>query len=125
MIFQNLISNAVKFSQSSGIIKINLLKLNKDESFSEKNIHEDSLIFSISDSGIGIPTYQQKNIFSKLFRADNARESGIEGTGLGLYVVKSIVDQSGGSVWFKSEENKGTSFNISFPIKGMKVKEKE
>lgn len=130
MVFQNLVTNAVKFTQPSGTIKIVLNKLNKDESFGGKIMNEESLVFSISDSGISIPDYQQNNIFSKLFRADNARESGIEGTGLGLYVVKSIVDQSGGSVWFKSptshningEENKGTDFYVAFPLSGMKTK---
>ncbi len=121
MVFQNLVSNAVKFTPLAGVIKINISKVKKYENYNEKIIKEDSLVFSISDSGIGIPIHQQKSIFSKLFRADNAKESGIEGTGLGLYVVKSIIDQSSGLVWFKSEENEGSTFNIAFPSSGMKL----
>ncbi|HEY5588493.1 MAG TPA: ATP-binding protein [Candidatus Paceibacterota bacterium] len=124
MIFQNLLSNAVKYTPPSGLIKISLLKINKGESFGDKIIDEESLAYSVADSGMGIPTSQQGRIFSKLFRADNAKESETEGTGLGLYVVKSIVDQAGGSLWFKSEENKGSTFYVVFPLSGMKVKEK-
>lgn len=124
MIFQNLISNAIKYTKLEGHLKISLLKINKDEKFGEKIIEQESLAFSVEDSGMGIPILQQDRIFSKLFRADNAKESETEGTGLGLYVVKSIVDQSGGLLWFKSEENKGSTFYVVFPISGMKVKEK-
>lgn len=77
----------------------------------------------VSDSGMGIPNSEKEKIFSKLFRAENARQSETEGTGLGLYIIKSIIDQSGGEVWFDSEEGKGTKFYISFPISGMKKKE--
>ena len=72
---------------------------------------------------MGIPSNQKEKIFLKLFRADNARESETEGTGLGLYIVKSIIDQSGGCIWFNSEENKGTTFYIVLPLSGMKKKE--
>ena len=125
MIFQNLVSNAVKYTKPEGHLKISLLKINKDENFGDKIMNEECLAFSVEDSGMGIPIGQQDRIFSKLFRADNAKESETEGTGLGLYVVKSIVDQSGGSLWFKSEENKGSTFYVIFPIGGMKTKEKK
>ena len=124
MIFQNLISNAVKYTKENGLLKINLQKINKGNIYENKTIDEDSFAFSVSDSGIGIPAAQQDRIFSKLFRADNAKESETEGTGLGLYVVKSIVDQSGGLLWFKSEENKGSTFFVVFPLTGMRVKKK-
>lgn len=124
MIYQNLLSNAVKYTQPEGFVKISLFKVNKNEIIDGVKMYEDSLIFSVSDSGMGIPKEQQDKIFLKLFRADNAKESETEGTGLGLYVIKSIVDQSGGQVWFKSEINTGTTFYVSFPLSGMKVKEK-
>lgn len=125
MIFQNLLSNAVKYTPIDGIIKINLLKINKGKKFGERTMEEESLAFSVSDPGVGIPLNQQGKVFSKLFRADNVKKTEPEGTGLGLYVVKSVVDQSGGSVWFTSEENKGSIFYVSFPITGMKIIRKE
>ncbi len=123
MVFQNLLSNAVKYTEPKCSVKIEISTMNGGDTFGNKILDGESLVFSVSDSGIGIPTDQQDKIFSKLFRADNARESETEGTGLGLYIIKSIIDQSGGSVWFKSEEDRGTTFYVSFPISGMKKKE--
>ena len=71
---------------------------------------------------MGIPKIQQKKIFQKLFRADNVRETDTEGTGLGLYIIKSIVDNTGGKIWFESVENKGTSFSFTIPLSGMQSK---
>ncbi len=125
MIFQNLLSNAIKYTEIKGRVKICIEKKKKGDEFGHKKLDEDSLVFFVEDSGMGIPIYQQDKIFQKLFRADNAKESETEGTGLGLYVIKSIVDKAGGEIWFKSEENKGTTFYVSFPISGMKMKEVE
>lgn len=112
MIFQNLLSNAVKYTPKNG--KINLIiKLDKEK----KNVCID-----VEDTGMGIPSNQQENIFSKLFRADNAKQSDTEGTGLGLYIVKAILDISGGKVWFESKKNKGTKFHVLIPKTGMKSK---
>lgn len=58
----------------------------------------------------------------RLFRADNVKERDTEGTGLGLYLVKSIVEHSGGNVWFNSQEGKGPTFFVTFPTKGMRKK---
>ncbi len=123
IIFQNLLSNAVKYTDSEGLIKIYLASLKAGQNFGERNLKEDCLVFSIEDSGMGIPASQQDKIFTKLFRADNAKESENEGTGLGLYVIKLIIDKAGGDIWFKSEQGKGTIFYITFPISGMKIKE--
>jgi PAS domain S-box-containing protein len=120
IIFQNLLSNAVKYTLDSGNINIEILKIKNGDNWGGKNINEDSLAIKISDSGIGIPKNQQDKMFSKMFRADNARESETEGTGLGLYIIQSIVDKSGGSIWFESEENKGTTFYVIFSKDGMK-----
>ncbi len=56
-------------------------------------------------------------------RADNAVETKTDGTGLGLYIVKSIVEESDGKIWFISKENEGTAFHVSFPLSGMVAKE--
>ena len=107
MVVQNLLSNSVKYTPDKGKIKIDLI-LDK-----KKKI----LTFKIFDTGYGIPKNQQDKIFTKLFRADNVREKDTEGTGLGLYIVKAIVDNSGGKVWFESKENKGSTFYVSLPYK--------
>lgn len=82
-----------------------------------------SLVFVVKDTGYGIPENQQGRIFQKLFRADNVRIKDTEGTGLGLYIVKSIVDQAGGKIWFESIQDQGTTFYITLPLLGMKKKE--
>ncbi|OGH74271.1 MAG: hypothetical protein A3G00_00145 [Candidatus Magasanikbacteria bacterium RIFCSPLOWO2_12_FULL_43_12] len=94
---------------------------------------EDSIAIKVADTGYGIPKDQQNKIFTKLFRADNVREKDTEGTGLGLYIVKSIIDHSGGKIWFsspggsalggESSENPGTTFYVTLPLAGMKKKE--
>lgn len=111
MVYQNLFSNAVKYTPSGGEIKIEIHFIEK-EGFHIK----------VTDTGIGISKGSQSKIFTKLFRADNALECEAEGTGLGLYIVKAIADQSGGKIWFESEEKKGTVFHVTFPLEGMKVK---
>lgn len=111
IVIQNLLSNATKYTPDGGMISLEIVK-------KEKDMH-----VSISDTGFGIPEKQQKMIFTKLFRADNARENVSEGTGLGLYVVKAVVEQFGGKIWFESKENKGTTFYVTIPLEGMKKKE--
>jgi len=58
-----------------------------------------------------------------MFRADNVRQKDTNGTGLGLYIVKPVLDQTGGKIWFESVENKGITFYVTLPLTGMKNKE--
>jgi len=104
MIFQNLISNSVKYTPDNGKISCSIAKDNKN------------LLFQISDTGIGIPKDQQKRVFEKLFRANNAFSHDPEGNGLGLYVVRASVEGLGGKIWFESEEGKGTTFFVNLPF---------
>lgn len=113
MVMQNLLSNAVKYTPEGGKIEL-ALSLDQEK----KNV-----LLAVSDTGYGIPKNQQDRIFTKLFRADNVRGKETEGTGLGLYIVKSIIEHSGGKVWFESAENKGTTFYLTLPLAGMKKKE--
>ncbi|MFZ2664425.1 MAG: ATP-binding protein [Patescibacteria group bacterium] len=115
VILENILTNAVKYTSEGGEIQISL---SLDKIGNQKNI-----LFKISDTGYGIPKNQQDKIFTKLFRADNVREKDTEGTGLGLYIAKSILSHSDGKIWFKSEENKGTTFFVTIPVSGMKRKE--
>lgn len=105
MIFQNLISNSVKYTPENGTITCIV-------SSDEKQV-----LFKIKDTGIGIPKDQQKRVFEKLFRASNAFSHDPEGNGLGLYLVKATTENLGGKICFKSEEEKGTTFFVSLPIK--------
>jgi signal transduction histidine kinase len=79
-------------------------------------------VTSVTDNGFGIPEAQQAMMFTKFFRADNARVKHTDGTGLGLYIIKSILEHSGGSIWYSSEENKGSIFYLAIPMTGMRAK---
>ena len=74
------------------------------------------LFFVIKDTGVGVPEKEKRYIFRKFYRAENALKRKTRGSGLGLYVCKSIVEKSGGRIWFDSEENKGTTFYFTLPI---------
>lgn len=97
----------MKYSKKEGIVQVRLF-------FDTKRF-----CIEVTDQGCGIPLRQQKKIFMKMFRADNASVIDPEGSGLGLYIVKAIVDSTGGKIWFTSKENEGTIFSIIFPIAGM------
>jgi len=97
----NLLSNASKYSGEGAIIWLNSV------------IKNGQLEFSIRDEGIGIPASDQSRLFQTFFRANNAIH--IQGTGMGLHIVKRFLDIMGGTIHFTSEENKGSTFVIQFP----------
>jgi len=101
---ENLIGNAVKYSLERGKIEITLTK--------KGSVY----VFGVKDNGIGIPVYQQRQVFSKFFRSDVAMKHQAEGTGLGLFIAKNVIEQSGGKIWFQSKDGVGTIFNFSIPI---------
>jgi signal transduction histidine kinase len=70
----------------------------------------------VSDTGIGIPASQQAILFNRFARADNARERGITGTGLGLYLCRELTELQGGRLWFTSEEGSGSTFYLTLPL---------
>ncbi len=108
-IIHNLVSNAIKYSFDKGIIRINLRK-------SKSGL----LDIDIIDTGLGIPKDQQKYILKRYYRARNVINSQRPGTGLGLIMVKKLIEKTGGTISFESEENKGTTFNVQ--LKSLKNK---
>jgi PAS domain S-box-containing protein len=118
MIVQNLLSNAVKYTPEKGTVTLTMRPA-KAEEIKEAKLHSHHLylFISVSDTGYGIPKDQQGKIFEKLFRADNVRKLDVEGTGLGLYIIKEVSHKLGGTIWFESIEGKGTTFYVIIPFK--------
>lgn len=105
VVLDNLVSNAIKYIGKGS--KVEALVRERD-GFVE---------VSIKDDGVGIPKIQQGKLFQKFFRSDNAVRNQTEGTGLGLYIAKNIIKQSGGKMWFFSEEGKGSVFSFNLPAR--------
>ena len=100
----NLVSNAVKYTPPGGEIAIRIHQ------------RDGSIHWAIRDSGIGIPQSAQRRLFEKFYRAENASVMETEGTGLGLYLVRLIVERLGGRVSCESDEGKGATFEFTLPV---------
>ena len=101
---QNLVDNAIKYTPNGGRIEIRATE--------QKN---DFLSISIRDSGVGVPKKDLPRLFSKFFRASNVMLMQTDGSGLGLFIVKSIIEKHGGKIEVSSEEGKGTEFTLTLP----------
>jgi two-component system sensor histidine kinase VicK len=101
---ENLVSNAVKYTPGGGKVRVEF-----------SAVADGSVKIQISDTGIGIPKAARAQLFSEFFRAENARAVDEHGTGLGLALVKEVVDQHGGRIIVESEEGLGTLFVVHFP----------
>ncbi|MBI2062963.1 MAG: PAS domain S-box protein [Candidatus Yanofskybacteria bacterium] len=104
-VLQNLISNAIEYSPENTAVIVNL---EKTDSF---------IKVSIANKGPIIPKDEQSHIFGRFYRGESAKKMKAEGTGLGLYIVKTIIEDTGGKVGFKSEESKDTTFWFTIPLK--------
>lgn len=104
LVLQNLIDNAVKYTPQGGRVTVSTRADNRQ------------VTFSVSDTGVGIPAREQSRIFSKFFRADNVIRMQTDGSGLGLFIVRNIVENHHGSVWFDSVEGKGSTFYFALPV---------
>ncbi len=103
---QNLIDNAVHYTKK-GSIALSFKFLKKKNEF----------LFSIKDTGIGIAKEQQDRVFGKFFRAANAIAAETEGTGLGLFIAKNVIEAHGGEIWFESKKGIGSTFYFTLPAR--------
>ena len=101
---KNLLENAVEYTLPGGKIKITVKREIK------------FIRFKIQDSGVGIPKQDQEKLFSKFFRASNVIRMQTDGSGLGLFIVKNVIQNHNGKISFSSEEGKGTEFIFTIPI---------
>lgn len=105
LVIQNFFDNAIKYTPAGGKIEVSLSVDNKE------------VEFSIRDSGVGIPEDQRPRVFSKFFRASNVIKMETDGSGLGLFISKNIIEAHGGKVWFESKEGQGSTFYFILPAK--------
>ncbi len=102
-VIMNFADNAIYYTPAGGHIKVTLKET------------PESIEFKVVDDGIGVPKSEQHHLFSKFYRAGNARKARPDGTGLGLFMAKKVIVVQGGSLIFKSEEGKGSTFGFIFP----------
>jgi signal transduction histidine kinase len=103
-ILLNLMTNAHKYSEKNTVVKV-AIKLDGE-----------SVVCSVKDEGVGIPEAEQHRVFEKFYRSSQTMS--VEGSGLGLYLTKKLVEISGGKIWFESKQGKGTTFFFSLPLAG-------
>ncbi|MEK7460095.1 MAG: HAMP domain-containing sensor histidine kinase [Patescibacteria group bacterium] len=101
---QNILDNAIKYTLPGGKVMVSVNKVGK------------YLEIKISDTGVGIPKEDMPKLFSKFFRASNVVYLQTEGTGLGMFIVKSIILRHGGKIWVESEPTKGTTVGMTLPL---------
>ncbi|WP_099024668.1 CHASE domain-containing protein [Mycolicibacterium palauense] len=109
----NLLVNAAKYSPDGSLIEVSI------------ELRGDHLTYTVRDHGYGIPIRQRAQVFSKFFRGENILHRQTDGNGLGLYLVKSLVEMSGGRIWFDSAEDHGTAFSFTLPLSGSPAREGE
>jgi len=103
-VLQNLLDNAMQYTPSGGQIMISA------------SANGTEVIFTVSDTGIGIPRADQSRIFERFYRVDVARSREVGGTGLGLSIAKHLVEVHGGRIWVESEVGQGSQFHFTVPI---------
>jgi signal transduction histidine kinase len=103
-VLTNLVSNAVKYSPDGGVIRIGGWP------------EADRAIVYVADQGIGIPPEEQEQIFQRFYRVDNRLRREAQGSGLGLYLARAIVEAHGGRIWVESQVNRGSRFMFTLPL---------
>jgi signal transduction histidine kinase len=102
-VMSNLLTNAIKYSPEGGMIRVSGRTL------------PDAVVITVRDEGIGIAPAEQTRVFDAFYRVDDAPTRRTQGTGLGLYLAKAVVEAHGGSIWVESEPGQGTIFSFSLP----------
>ncbi len=100
----NLIANAINYTNAGGNVTVSV------------EVSPNEIITSVSDTGVGIPKEAMSHLFNKFFRVSNQMQQASKGTGLGLYISKSIIDKLGGKIWVESEAGKGSKFSFTLPL---------
>ena len=103
-VFSNLIGNAIKFTPQDGKVTLGM------------EVKENRVVVKVQDTGIGIPEKDFSHLFTRFYRASNAIQSGIPGTGIGLYIVKAILDSMDGKITVESQPGVGTTFTVDLPL---------
>jgi signal transduction histidine kinase len=103
-LLDNLVSNAIKFTPPGGEVSVRV------------QAADGAVRLEVADTGIGIPADEQRRLFERFFRASSAADKQIQGTGLGLYIARAIVEAHGGEIMFESEAGQGTAFRIEIPL---------
>jgi signal transduction histidine kinase len=102
-VIMNFLDNAIYYTPAGGTITVAL------------QATDTALSFTVTDTGLGVPKSEQPKLFTKFYRAGNARKARPDGTGLGLFMAKKVVVAQGGAIIFRSVEGKGSTFGFSFP----------
>lgn len=110
-VITNLVANAINYTNAGGRVEVST------------QISPNDITTSISDTGIGIPKEAIPHLFSKFFRVSNTTQQASKGTGLGLFISKSIVEKLGGKIWVESEGGKGSKFSFTIPVANKKSTE--
>ena len=109
-VIMNFSDNAIYYTPAGGTITVALAD------------KPDSVELTVADNGIGVPKAEQHHLFTKFYRAGNAKKARPDGTGLGLFMAQKVIVAQGGAIIFHSEENKGSTFGFSFPKAKLLVK---
>lgn len=111
-VIMNFLDNAIYYTPAGGSIEVEL------------GLTDSAVTYTVTDTGLGVPKAEQHHLFSKFYRAGNARKMRPDGTGLGLFMAKKVIVAQGGSIIFKSEEGKGSTFGFTFPRHKVELKDK-
>jgi signal transduction histidine kinase len=101
-VIMNFMDNAIYYSKPNGSIRVEVKETPKE------------VVYTVTDDGIGVPKSEQHHLFTKFYRAGNAKKARPDGTGLGLFMAKKVIVAQGGSLIFNSQEGKGSTFGFSF-----------